>query len=263
MKKGIFLLSLLILTAFLGAQSRAIALKNVSNAPLTVLKTISYGSGSNQVGLYMPTHGEELPTGVNGLAFKDDSLLLLDKMNKRVLSFNLKSRTFSSLFTLPSVTFSKIAFLNSEPVVYDVKQGMLFRQSGNRAVPLMKKTIEEAVRADKRTTYPYTKFVGGGVRLVYSPDKAVTLRFSDADLLSFLLIPGGEEIGSVYAVAQFNQGVRYLLRLDDNGDVLSKTLLPRSEVVQPDQDVVVTPTGVVYYMTVDQAGLRLYKGGVQ
>ena len=261
--KKTFYLVILFVSFTLFANDTTLNFSHVSASNLTLVKTISYGSGVNQVGISIPTQSEVLPFGVNGISGEGDLLFLIDNINKRVQSFNLKTTVIKPVFSLPSSTFRNISLLNSDIVLYNTKKDMVYRQSGAVAIPLIKGTVEQVRRADKTTVYPYTKFLGANrVRIVSSATDYINLTFSDVSLLSFVLV-SEDSSGRFHAVIEVANRVRYLIVLNNSGELLSKTLLPNAEVFRPDNDLFIKPDGTAYYITADRAGLHLYRGGVK
>ena len=252
--KQIILVLFLLFFSLLSAKTVVVDMQQVQEAKFQLIKTIPYGTTDGKVGLFMPTQNEELPFGVNGITGDAEKLFLIDNMNKRVVSIALKTNLMKNEFSLPSTTFKNISFLNSEIVLYNVKKEQLYRQNGT---PIALKTPL------KITRYPYTKFLGANrVKIVSSPEKFLTLSFSDVALQSFLLI-SEDSAGRIHAIIDVGNDTRYHIALDQTGRVLSKTKLPNSELFRPETDIFITPEGTIYFIAGDRGGLRLFKGGVK
>ncbi len=221
---------------------------------LTPIKKIPYGTGADQVGIFIPVRNEEKPFGVNALSGDGKKLLILDNMNKRVLSFDLHSKTLKKELSLPSETFNALSVKGMDLFLHNNKEERLYVKSDDTVKPLTKPVTE------KTTVYPYTKFLGNGaVRVVLSEKNFFELRFTDRPLMSFLLV-GKADDGDLFFQIELGDGSRHILITSGTGTVLGRMSLIESTLYKPEQDIYVSGDGTVYFISPGHDALVIYGG---
>jgi len=232
----------------------SVDLNLVPEKKLEALENIPYGSGAGQVGIFIPQRNEEKPFGVNAVTGDGTRLILLDNLNRRVLSLDLRTKTLKKEISLPSGTFHSLFLSGENLFLYDGKEERMYVRTGD--------TVKLSItpRTEKTTAYPYTKFLGNGaVRVVLSDKKFFEIAFADKSLMSFLLV-GRSDNGTLFFQVESGDGSRHILITSGTGAVLGKMKLTNSPLYKPETDIYVAGDGTVYLIVPDKDALVVYWG---
>lgn len=253
MRKFVLLWSVLAVS-LLFAGPVSVEFEAVPEKKFELIKNVPYGTGADQVGIFIPARNEEKPFGANALSGNGKRLFILDNMNQRLLSLDLQTKILKKELALPAVTFSTLSVKGGDLFLYNGKEERLYVKSGDTVKPTVKPATE------KTTAYPYTKFLGNGaVRVVLSEKSFFELNFTDRSLRSFLLV-GRADNGDLFFQVELADGSRHILITSGTGAVLGRMKLIDSNLYKPEQDIFVSGDGSVYFISPGDDSLRIYGG---
>jgi hypothetical protein len=227
---------------------------SVPEKKLELIKKVSYGAGTDNVGIFIPVRKEEKPFGVNAVSGDGKRLFILDTMNKRVLSLDIHTKILKKELSLPSATFNALFVSNGTLFLRNSKEERLYVKEGDTVKPSAKLGME------KVTAYPYTKFQGNGtVRVILSGKSFFELSFTDCSLMSFLLV-GRSDNGNLFFQIELEDGSRHVLITSEKGAVLGKMKLTNADLYKPEKDIYVSGDGTVYVISPGDDALHIYGG---
>ncbi|HNT26682.1 MAG TPA: hypothetical protein PKH10_00760 [bacterium] len=227
---------------------------SVPEKKLEVIKKIPYGTDNGQVGIFIPGKAEEKPFGPNAISGDGTGLFILDNMNRRVLSLDIRTKILKKELSLPSATFDALFVSKGTLFLHNSKEERLYARSGDTVRP------ETKIAAGKTTVYPYTKFMGNGTaRVVVGEKEFFELAFTARSLMSFLLV-GTADNGDLFFQIELADGSRHILITSGKGVVLGKMTLPTSDLYKPEKDIHVAGDGTVYVIAPGADALAVYGG---
>ncbi|MGI6394160.1 MAG: hypothetical protein ACOX2F_05450 [bacterium] len=250
-----FVVLLVIFSAFfLSAEPVQVEFGSLPEKKLELIKKIQYGTGNDQVGIFIPAMPEEKPFGVNAVSGDGKQLFILDNMNKRALSLNLRTKVLKKEFSLPSETFDSLFFKNGSIYLNNNKESRLYVLADKAVKPATLPKIE------KVTEYPYTKFLkSSAVRVFVGEKEFFELNFTDIELYSFMLV-GKSDNGNIYFQVELDDGSRHILITSQTGNIIGKFAVPKSELYKPEKDIFVSGEGRVFIISPQTDSLNVYGG---
>jgi len=274
MRKILFLF-LMFLVSYAAAESLNVDFSGIKSGNLSLLKTLSYGDGDENIGVYIPGKGvEDLPFGANAITATDDKLFIADNVNRRVLSYNPLTKSSNIEFFLPEKTFNDMFFKDDKLILhngnenryYEMEKREFFSSLNMNGVVPEKVYIKTAdIKTPKAAKYPNTLFHKPGIiRVILEKDRYIDLNFGQNAPVSFSF-KGTDKLGDFhFKVDMFEKRVvRYHMVFNPESGFVSKIKIPEAELFVPEKDLFVNSDGTFYLIVPDKKGMKIYKGGVR